>query len=320
MKTVSILGAGSWGRAVAALLSQAHRVTLWGRSPVRARLLDEIGPPFRPERIDEAPPPPDADLVVCAIPVQHIESALRELPPLNVPCVSLSKGLETRTLRRPSEILRTRFPRVAVLSGPSFASEVLRLKPTSTVAASEDEALAIDVQATFSTPWFRVYTSPDLVGVELGGALKNVIAIAAGICDALSLGDNAKAALLTRGLAEMARLGVRLGARSDTFFGLAGMGDLIASCYSPLARNLQAGRELGAGKTVEEIVSSKTVEGLWTVRAVVELADRMEVPVPISREVYRIAWEGKRPQDALRDLMTRTLKPESPVVVSSPRA
>lgn len=318
-RSVVVIGAGGWGTALAVLLARGKtRVTLWVR---RADYAEELR--VRCENVTYLPGVsldgieidcgglPKADLYVMAVPTQHVRETLGQVKlPRTAPVVSVSKGIEMKTLARPSEILAPR--PVCVLSGPSHAAEVARFLPTSVVAASGDERLARDVQAVFMGPSFRVYTSDDVVGVEFAGALKNIIAIAAGICDALKLGDNAKSALMARGLVEIARLGTSLGGKETTFFGLAGLGDLITTCYSPHGRNLRVGRELGAGKKLDEILASmrQVAEGVWTSRAALELAAKRKIEMPITQEVVRILFEGKPPRAALSDLMSRTPKSE----------
>jgi glycerol-3-phosphate dehydrogenase (NAD(P)+) len=292
-------------------------VTLWGRSADRVREISSRRENARylpgvnlPPSVDVMTSIPASDLYVIAIPTQHIRSTLGSLP-LNrlTPALSLAKGIEIGTLRRPSEILSTWFDRVAALSGPSMAHEVATGLPTSVVVAGSP---AKEIQAMFMGPTFRVYTSEDLVGVELGGALKNVITVAAGLCDGLKLGDNAKASLLTRGVVEMGRVGSAMGADPQTFFGLAGIGDLITSCYSPLGRNLYVGRQIGSGRTLDDLLGEMVhiPEGVATCKAVVELARGASIDVPIASEVYRVLYERKDPRAAMRDLMTRAPKPE----------
>jgi glycerol-3-phosphate dehydrogenase (NAD(P)+) len=223
--------------------------------------------------------------------------------------VSLVKGLEMQTFRRPTEIIHEVFgtERLAVLSGPSHAEEVSRGRPTTVVAASADPELARQIQEQFRTERFRVYTNEDIAGVELAGALKNVIGIAAGIGDGLGFGDNAKAALLTRGLVEMARFGVALGAEHPTFFGLAGLGDLITTCVSPHGRNRSVGERLGRGEKLPAILAGMhmVAEGVYTTRSVHEKATQMGIEMPITAEIYRVLYEDKNPLAAVNDLMLR---------------
>ena len=255
-----------------------------------------------------------ADLLVAAIPTVHLRPTLQRIAsalPKGTPILSLVKGLENHTFRRPTEIAREVLGThsVAVLSGPSHAEEVARGLPTTLVAASDDLALALWVQQRFSTDRFRVYTNLDLLGVELAAALKNVIGIAAGINDGLGFGDNAKSALLTRGLAEMARFGVALGASAQTFWGLAGMGDLITTCGSKHGRNRAVGERLAKGEKLADIQAGTAMiaEGVFTARSVYEKSTQMGIPMPIATEVYRVLYEAKDPRAAVNDLMLREL-------------
>lgn len=330
--TFAVLGAGAWGTAIALLLVQnaRHRVRLWCAQPQhfpelssRRENVNLLPGVAIPEAIaitaDFADAIADADLCVAAVPTVYLRSAFAPHTgklPANVPVLSLAKGVENATFQRPTEILRDVLgsEQLAVLSGPSHAEEVSRGLPTSVVAASEDAALARDVQRWFSTERFRVYTNADVIGVEIAGALKNVIGIAAGICDGLGFGDNAKSALLTRGLAEMARFGVALGAEHATFFGLAGVGDLMTTCVSPHGRNRRVGLRLAAGESLDAILSSSPMvaEGVYTTRSVYERTRTMGVEMPILVEVYRVLYEGKSPRQAVGDLMLRALAPERP--------
>jgi len=325
----AILGAGGWGTAVALVLARpGRRVALWcARAEHAAPLLQgrentRFLPGVRvPDNVilttDVAEAARDADLLVTAIPTVYLRATLGRVAPHippGRPVLSLTKGLEVATFRRPTEIIEEVLgPRpLGVLSGPSHAEEVARGLPTTLVAASADADLARWVQRQFSTGRFRVYTNQDLVGVELAGALKNVIAIAAGISDGLGFGDNAKSALMTRGLAEMARFGVAWGGEAPTFWGLAGMGDLITTCISPHGRNRQVGMRLGKGEKPAEILASMTMvaEGVYTARSVHERAQQMGVPMPITAEVYRMLYEDKDPRQAVQDLMLRAPKEE----------
>jgi glycerol-3-phosphate dehydrogenase (NAD(P)+) len=326
----AILGDGAWGTAIALLLAQHpnHAVTLWSAREANGRLLRQ-----RRENVRLLPGVPipatielttdvtqataAADLWVVAIPTVYLRATLARVAPTLATCVpvlSLAKGLENETFLRPTEIVRQVVGErpVAVLSGPSHAEEVSRGLPATLVAASADLALARWVQEHFSTERFRVYTNLDVIGVELGGALKNVIGLAAGISDGLGLGDNAKAALLTRGLVEMARFGVALGAEHATFFGLAGLGDLVTTCVSRHGRNHRVGERLGRGETLAAILASMDMvaEGVFTTRSVHDKAARMGVEMPITAEVYRVLYEGKDPAAAVNDLMGRDPKSE----------
>jgi glycerol-3-phosphate dehydrogenase (NAD(P)+) len=329
---VAVVGAGSWGTALAALLADAGKhVVLWSFEP---EIVDQIRtsgenrtylggvrlPPSLRATSDLAEALGDVDFVVSVTPSQFVRSVMvRAAPhlPDRAVVVSASKGIETSTLKRMDEVLAEVLGvdlgrRFAVLSGPSFALEVALGEPTAVVAASALEEVAARVQALFQTPSFRVYTNPDVVGVELGGALKNVIALAAGVTAGLGFGHNTLAALITRGLAEMTRLGVSLGAQRSTFAGLAGMGDLVLTCTGELSRNRSVGYRLGRGETLEAILGEMhaVAEGVKTAQAVQALAQRQRVEMPICEEVYRMLVEGKRPQDALRSLMGRDPKPE----------
>lgn len=258
-----------------------------------------------------------AGMVISAIPCQYIRQVWESLTPVyprGVPITSVSKGIENETLLRPTQIIADVVGPVpvAALSGPSIAAELARCLPATVVAASEDEALAQLVQRGFSSQWFRVYTNTDLLGVELAAATKNVIALAAGIVDGLKAGDNAKAALLTRGLVEIQRLGVAMGARAETFAGLAGLGDLVTTCISPVGRNRSAGELIGRGKRVEEVMAStnSVIEGIPTTRSVRQLARNYNVEMPITEAVHAVLFGGKEVIATLSELMSRELKEE----------
>lgn len=327
--TFAILGSGGWGTAIAVLLAQnpAHRVRLWSARPESARQLREKRENFRllpgipiPESVDLTDDPAaavsGADCWVTAVPTAFLRDTLTRFVPVrsaDVPVISLTKGLEVGTFRRPSEMIAEllKTERIAVLSGPSHAEEVARGLPTSLAVAAADWELAVWVQNRFGTDRFRVYTNADLIGVELAGALKNVVGIAAGVCDGLGFGDNAKAALLTRGLVEMTRFGVAHGAEPGTFTGLAGMGDLITTCFSPHGRNRRAGFRLGKGEPLADVVAGPQVaEGVYTSRSVFERVSRMGIDAPIMTGVYRVLYEEQAPLSAVQDLMTRRPRPE----------
>jgi glycerol-3-phosphate dehydrogenase (NAD(P)+) len=325
-----ILGDGAWGTAIALLLAQnpRHRVVLWSAREDNARILHERRENVRllpgipiPENVeltsDVVHAAAGADLWVAAVPTVYLRDTLQRVRPLlrpGPPVLSLAKGLEVGTFLRPTEILTEILgvERTAVLSGPSHAEEVSRGLPTSVVAASRDPELARWIQTHFSTDRFRVYTNPDPVGVELAGALKNVIGVAAGISDGLGFGDNAKSALLARGLVEITRFGVALGAEARTFAGLAGLGDLITTCASRHGRNRRVGERIGQGERPADVLSAMVMvaEGVYTARSVHERAVRMEVDMPITAEVYRVLYEGKDPRTAVNDLMLRSPKGE----------
>ncbi len=327
--TFAILGSGGWGTAIGVLLAQNpdHRVRLWSAHASSARQLREARENVRllpgvriPEGVtitdDPAEAVTGADCWVTAIPTAFLRDTVSRFIPVrkvDVPVISLTKGLEAGTFHRPSEmigeILGTE--KVAVLSGPSHAEEVARGMPTSVVVAASDWGLAGWVQQRFGTDRFRVYTNADAVGVELAGALKNVIGIAAGVCDGLGFGDNAKAALLTRGVVEMTRFGVALGAEPATFNGLAGIGDLITTCFSPHGRNRRVGYRLGKGEPLADVLAGPQVaEGVYTSRGVFERVTRMGLDAPIMTGVYQVLHEGKPPLAAVQDLMTRRQKEE----------
>jgi glycerol-3-phosphate dehydrogenase (NAD(P)+) len=263
-----------------------------------------------------------ATLILSAVPTQFMRSAWKRLSPhvpAEVPIISVAKGIENATLMRPTQVIgdalgvtRGKPRALAALSGPNIAGEIARYLPATAVAASDDADLAVRVQNVLSTQWFRVYTNPDVIGVELAGATKNVIAIAAGIVDGLAAGNNAKAALVTRGLVEITRLGVAMGARPDTFNGLAGVGDLITTCVSPEGRNRTVGERIGKGQKLENILATmdSVAEGVPTTRSVMELARRHNVEMPITEAVHAVLFEGKDVLQALTDLMTREPKPE----------
>lgn len=324
---ITVLGAGAWGTTLAAVAAgNRHEVTLWGREP---RVVDEINCDHTntlflpnadiPHSVHATTVLEDtrgSDLVVIAIPTQHIRSTVQDSNVLRgAHVVNVAKGIEVGTHLRVSQILaslcagNTSF---GVLSGPSHAEEVIARMPTTVVAASTNEDIAVQTQHVFSTDVFRVYTSSDVVGVEVCGALKNVIAIAAGIVDGLGLGDNTKAALITRGLAEMSRLGVALGAQQQTFYGLAGLGDLIVTCASRHSRNRFVGEEIGKGRTLQDILTNMTAvaEGVATTRAALELAATLNVDLPITAEVAAILFEDEEPRTAIRNLMLRPVKAE----------
>ena len=322
----AILGDGAWGTAIALLLVKKddHRVALWSARPENARLLREKRENVRllpgvaiPDSVllteDIAEAVAGADLLVSAIPTVYLRATLQRIAahvPATMRVLSLTKGIENATFLRPTEILHEVLgvTHVGVLSGPSHAEEVSRGLPTSLVAASDDLDLARWVQQCFSTDRFRVYTNLDVIGVELGGALKNIIGIAAGISDGLNFGDNTKAALLTRGLVEMTRFGVALGATPQTFMGLAGLGDLITTCMSGHGRNRRVGEHLGRGEKLAEVeagLHGMVAEGVATTRSVHERAARMGIEMPITSEVYRVLYEDKDPRAAVNDLMLR---------------
>jgi len=326
---VGVVGAGSWGTTLADHLARlGHRVRIWAREPevvsaINATHVNHLflpGAPLAPTLEasgDVSAVVADAELVVCVTPshaMRRLGGEIGTVASGNPVIVSASKGLEPETLDTMTAVLEETLPgsSVVALSGPSFAQEVYGRQPTAVVAASHDHAAAEAAQQAFSNGHFRVYTSDDVVGVQLGGALKNVIAIAAGILEGLGLGHNPRAALITRGLAEMSRLGEALGAEPQTFAGLAGMGDLILTATGGLSRNRSLGVEIGRGRTVAEILAERrtVAEGVGTAQAAVELGRRAGVELPIAGEVARILFEHKHPRRAIADLMERDLKAE----------
>ncbi len=334
---VAVVGAGSWGTAMAAMLSAKVPTTLWARRPEVAAAIQADGhnPDYLPGL---ALPPPitatssldealdGAQVVVMAVPSHGFRTVLsqgRAHIGAGVPVVSLTKGVEQGALRRMSEIVDELMPGqpLAVLTGPNLVDEIVAGQPTASVIATPDQRLATELQQLFTTGTFRVYTNPDVVGCELGGALKNVIAIAAGIADGMGFGDNTRGAVVTRGLAELARLGVALGGEPVTFSGLTGMGDLVATCTSRHSRNRWVGEQLALGRTVDEIVhgTRMVAEGVRTSAAVVELAARVGVEMPIAEQVEAVLHHGKSPADVVPLLMGRDAKPEFlPGVLSPP--
>ncbi|MGN1360411.1 MAG: NAD(P)H-dependent glycerol-3-phosphate dehydrogenase [Kiritimatiellia bacterium] len=328
---VAILGNGGWGTAMALHLHRlGHRVYVWGALPQEveeiARLRENVtylkGVPI-PEEIrfthNEQLAAGGAGLVILAPPSRYFRDICRRFAPFippYTPVLSLTKGLCEQTGERMSEIARTELANrnIAVLSGPSHAEEVAREIPTAVVAASHNEILARLVQETVSGPRLRVYTSSDTLGVEIGGTVKNIIAIAVGASDGLGFGDNTRAALITRGLAEMTRLGVALGAKAETFSGLSGLGDLVVTCTSRHSRNHHVGEELGRGRAISEILSSMKMvaEGYWNARVIDRIAREHSVEMPITRAVYNLCFENATPADAVAALMNREAKPESP--------
>ncbi len=329
MERAFVLGGGGWGTALALVLDErGMQVELFvhdaayaaemAKSRRNPRYLPGVEIPDRIGVTSDAAALAGDGVVFSVVPSQFLRSTLeRWRKPLAAGkriFVTATKGIEQETLRRPSEIVREVVGDVplVVVSGPSHAEEVARRMPTTVVAASSDKGLALRIQDLLFTERFRVYTNPDPLGVELAGALKNVISIAGGIVDGLGFGDNTKAALLTRGVVEMARLGAALGAQRETFFGLAGIGDLITSCISPHGRNRAVGIRVGRGERVADIVASmrQVAEGVRTAAAVHELAAAKGVETPICEQVYRVLHEGKDPSRAVRDLMGRQLKDE----------
>jgi len=316
-----VIGAGSWGTALAVHLARAGTgVRLWARS---AELVDAIRagrrnpwylsdvdlPPGVEVTTDAAAAAHGATLLIVAVPSEFFGAALARLGPVTAPVVSATKGFEPARHRRMSELIAERWPGVpvAVLSGPTFAREVARARPTAAVIASRDDALAADLQRRLGSREFRLYTNRDVVGVEVGGALKNVVAVATGIADGLGLGENARAALVTRGLAEIARLAVALGGEPATLAGLAGLGDLVLTSTGTLSRNRALGMALARGESREHAqhATRMVAEGVPTVRSALALAGRHGVTLPIAAEVAAVLFDGKPPADALASLLGR---------------
>ena len=323
---IAVIGSGGWGTALSNLLAQnGHAVTLWSFLPAESENLRATGEnpllpgvSIRPEIAftSEIACVADAELAVVATPSFAVRKTAESMKPhlrRETPLVSVTKGIEAGTSLRMTEILRevTGNP-VAALSGPSHAEEVGRGVPTGCVAASQEQWLAELVQDTFMNERFRVYSTDDVMGVELGAALKNVIALCAGISDGMGCGDNTKALLMTRGLTELARLGLVMGGRKETFAGLTGVGDLIVTCTSMHSRNRRAGILIGQGKSTEEAMKEvgAVVEGYYAAQSAYELSRKMQVKMPITREAYAVLYEGKDPREALSCLMTRTRQRE----------
>lgn len=324
---ISVIGAGSWGTTLASLLSEkGYDVTLWTYEPeladqINNERLNNIYLPNIPlpatlrgtNDIREAVT--NARCIINVVPTQFIRSVFSQIKSVireDSIIVSASKGIEIDTLLTPSMILTEVLNKsVSVLSGPSFAKEVILKLPTAVTLASNDRKNALLLQEMFNTDYLRVYTHDDVVGVELGGALKNVIAIAAGICDGLGLGFNARASLITRGLSEITRLGKAMNSREITFMGLSGLGDLVLTCTSALSRNYTTGYRLGKGEKLSEIIKTKSiVEGITTTKSAYILSNKYSIEMPVVEQVYLTLYEGKPVTDVVRDLMTRSLKSE----------
>jgi glycerol-3-phosphate dehydrogenase (NAD(P)+) len=334
MRTIAIIGGGGWGTALALALGRSpapHKLRLWVREPdLAARMQlsrenDLFLPGFKlpddvlvTDKLLEAVS--GADILISVVPAQfvrHVWMELRDTVGREARVLSATKGLELHTLSRPSEVILQAggtelASRLAAISGPSFAREVAAGLPTAAVIASANDALARDLQAELAGPGLRLYTNSDVVGVEIGGAVKNVIAIAAGVADGLELGANARAALITRGLAEITRLAEACGGKRETMAGLAGLGDLVLTCTGALSRNRTVGLELGRGRNLEEILSGMRMvaEGVETTRATRALGRRLKVELPITEQMHRMLFEGQEPRAAVRELMERTLRQE----------
>ncbi|MGB3204459.1 MAG: NAD(P)H-dependent glycerol-3-phosphate dehydrogenase [Crinalium sp.] len=300
--SITVIGAGAWGSALALLAGKnGHNVRLWSRSS--------------PQKLEEIVG--NTDIIISAVSMSGVRSVVTKLQhaiAANTIIVTATKGLDPETTWTPSQIWQTAFPKnpVVVLSGPNLSEEIQQGLPAATVVANKDSDVAKTVQAVFNGKQFRVYTNPDPLGVELGGTLKNIMAIAAGTCDGLQLGTNAKAALLTRGLAEIIRIGTNWGAKTETFYGLSGLGDLLATCNSHLSRNYQVGYNLAQGKTLSEILGhlTGTAEGINTTQVLRVRSHQLQISVPISYQVYRLLQGEITPQAAVEALMLRDTTPE----------
>ncbi len=329
MKKISVLGAGSWGTALAMLLDEnGHEVTIWSIDQKEVDMLNN-----EREQKEKLPGVKIADsihvtnnleeaikgrqVLIFAVPSVFVRSTAKSAAPFYEKgqiIIDVAKGIEENTLMRLSEIIEDEIKGsiVCVLSGPSHAEEVARRIPTTVVVGAKDHAMAKELQNDFSNSWFRAYTSPDILGIELGGALKNVIALAAGICDGLKFGDNSKAALITRGVAELSRLGVAMGGKPETFAGLSGIGDLIVTCTSTHSRNHNAGYLLGQGKTMQEAMDEvkMVVEGVYSAKAALMLAAKYNVEIPIIEQVNEVLFYNKPVKEAVEDLFLRDTKRE----------
>jgi glycerol-3-phosphate dehydrogenase (NAD(P)+) len=326
---IGLLGGGSWGTTVGALTTRNAETKIWARNE---ETVDEINRDHTNKKyLPNAKLPPsllatytikeavsDADVIVMGIPSQNFRTVLEQAKPHIrpwVPIVSLSKGLENKTRKRMTEIIESVMPGhpAGVLTGPNLAREIMDGQAAASVIAMVDTSIAKELQKVFRTGLFRVYTNSDVIGCELGGALKNVIAIAVGMGDGAGAGDNTRSAVITRGLAELSRLGKAMGGRSKTFSGLAGMGDLVATCISPLSRNRYVGIQLGKGRALQDIIAemSMVAEGVKTSGVVMELAEQYGIEMPISREVYRVVSEGSNVKEAFKGLLRHPLGSEA---------
>lgn len=331
IKNIAIIGDGGWGTALGIhLVKKGYPVKLWG--PFAPYLQHMRATRSNPKFLAGIPLPSElvlvdplkeafsgSDLIVFAVPSKYALDVLKKIKKEKVDFsnkifLSVTKGIDNAHLLRISEIIRQQLGDIplAVLSGPTIAMEVAKGIPSTAVVAARDQRVAKMAQEVFNTKSFRIYRNTDIPGVELGGSIKNIIAIACGVCDGLGFGSNTKAAILARGLAEMARLGKTLGARQKTFWGLSGLGDLVTTCFSPQSRNRTVGEQLGQGKTIAEITSrmDMVAEGVETVKAVHKLSRKHNIPMPISEEVYNIIYKGKKCSKAVADLMNRAMKAE----------
>ncbi|MGB7860637.1 MAG: NAD(P)H-dependent glycerol-3-phosphate dehydrogenase [Acidimicrobiia bacterium] len=331
MEKIAVIGAGSWGTTLASLAARSADTVLWARRTELAEIINDSGhnteylPGHQlPDRLsatsDVKQAVTAADVVVMAVPSHGFRAVFAELAPdigPEIPVVSLTKGIEEGSLATMTQIVAEEAPghdqsKTGVLTGPNLAVEIMSGQPTAAVIAMPDQESAMRIQEALMGPTFRVYTNDDVIGCELGGAMKNVMAIAAGMSDGLGFGDNTRAALLTRALAELSRLGIALGGRPATFAGLAGMGDLIATCSSRLSRNHQVGARLAGGMSLQQVITEMRMvaEGVKTTRGVLGLADRAAVEMPIAEHVAMVLYEGMTPKDAVLSLMTREARAE----------
>ena len=333
MASIGVIGAGSWGTALAVLLhNNGHQVTIWSCIQEEVQLLNEKrmhtsklpGVVLAEEIVitgDLEQTLRDKDVLVMAVPSAFVRSTCKQIAPFIQPgqiIVDVAKGVEETSLSTMTEVIRQEIPaaNAAILSGPSHAEEVGRGLPTTCVVGAETEDTAKYLQNIFMSPVFRVYISPDMLGMELGGSLKNVIALAAGMADGLGYGDNTKAALITRGIAEITRLGVKMGGRPETFGGLTGIGDLIVTCASMHSRNRRAGILIGQGYTADQAMKevNMVVEGVYSAKAAMGLAQKYDVELPIIEQVNQILFENKNPREAVNNLMLRDQKIENPLL------
>jgi glycerol-3-phosphate dehydrogenase (NAD(P)+) len=328
---ITVIGDGSWGTTLCVYLAKkGYAVTLWGAFPAymekvrKNRYNSRFLPGIRiPKNVNVTGQLKSAletgDLIVFAVPSKYSLSVLKKIKKAGVDLsqkilLSVTKGITTSSLLRISQLVHQELDTIptAVLSGPTIAMEIAQGKPSTAVVAAPSMPLAVRIQEIFNSETFRIYTNRDVVGVELGGSIKNIIAVACGVCDGLGFGTNTKAAIVTRGLAEMMRLGKALGAKEKTFSGLSGLGDLVTTCFSPRSRNRSAGERLGQGQTARAILASMSMvaEGMGTVKAVYQLSQQHQVSMPITTEVYNIIYKNKKAAKAVSDLMSRQTKPE----------
>lgn len=328
---IAVIGDGGWGTTLAVYLARKNfNVTIWGPFATYLRKVEKnrynskfLPGVLIPENIkfetELKQALSDCNLIVFAVPSKYATSVIDDIKKTKIDLsdkifLSVTKGVDTKSLQRISQIVESNLKDIefAVLSGPTIALEVASAIPSTAVIACKNKNTAKDLQAIFNSDTFRIYSNTDIIGVELGGSIKNIIAIACGLCDGLGYGTNTKAAILTRGLAEMSRLGTALGAKTATFSGLSGLGDLVTTCFSPKSRNRTVGESLGKGKTIDQILSSMDMvaEGVDTVKAIYKLADKLEISMPITTEIYNIIYKSKDPTKAVKDLMTRKTKPE----------